>query len=211
MKHPSIQQTALALLASFAIVGHTCADDAKPVQTAAPNQPAPTFTLPNLDGSAVSIKDYQGKIVVLEWTNYDCPFVKKHYETGRLPALQKKLAKDGVVWLSVCSSAPGKQGHFTVEQWKARMQAVEAAPAAVLLDVDGTVGRLYEAKNTPHMVVIDAEGVVRYIGAIDDQRGVDRSIMDQAKNYVVLALEAIQAGKPVATQAIPAYGCSVKY
>lgn len=176
-----------------------------------PGQTAPDFELPDLDGATHSLSSFRGSYVVLEWTNYDCPFVKKHYETGRMSALQKQMAEEGVVWLSICSSAPGKQGHFTVEQWRARMAAVEAAPKAVLLDPDGRVGRQYGARTTPQMVLINPEGEVLYAGAIDNQRGLDRTIMDQATNYVVQALREARAGEPVSVTKTAPYGCTVKY
>jgi peroxiredoxin len=180
-------------------------------QGVTPGKEAPAFELPDINGAAVSLATYKDKYVVLEWTNYDCPFVRKHYETGRMPALQKKLADEGVVWLSICSSAPGKQGHLTKEQWAERMKAVQAAPKAVLLDADGKVGTLYGARNTPQMVVIDPAGVVIYAGAIDDQPGLDRAIMDKAVNYVTQALAEARAGKPVTVATTAPYGCSVKY
>ncbi len=204
MKH-SVRMAALLAVAAFATQG------AVPASDVAPGNKAPVFELPALQGEAVSLEAHAGKYVVLEWTNYDCPFVKKHYETGRFPALQKQMKEHDVVWLSICSSAPGKQGHFSKEQWEARMKAVDAAPAAVLLDTDGTVGRRYNVKNTPHMVLISPDGVILYMGAIDDQRGLDRSIMDAAVNYVAQALEEVKAGKPVSIPAVPAYGCTVKY
>ncbi len=176
-----------------------------------PGQTAPDFELPDLDGATHSLSSFRGKYVVLEWINHDCPFVKKHYETGRLPAVQKQLAEEGVVWLSICSSAPGKQGHFTVEQWRARMAAVDASPKAQLLDPDGRVGRQYGARTTPQMVVITPEGKVIYAGAIDNQRGLDRTIMDQATNYVVQALREARAGEPVSVTKTAPYGCTVKY
>ena len=180
-------------------------------QVTAPGQAAPAFTLADLDGRPHALETYTGKYVVLEWTNYDCPFVKKHYETGNMPALQKQVADDQGVWLSICSSAPGKQGHFTNAQWAERMAAVKAVPHAVLLDPDGAVGRSYGAKNTPHLFVINPEGVVIYAGAIDNQPGLDRATMGQAVNYVVQALTEARAGKPVSVPATAPYGCSVKY
>lgn len=196
-------QVALAAAALGAVMGMA--------QDVAPGKEAPAFELPDVKGTMHSPAAFRGKYVVLEWTNYDCPFVKKHYETGRMPSLQKKLAAADVIWLSVCSSAPGKQGYFTKEQWETRMKAVEAAPKAVLLDTDGKVGKLYGAKNTPQMVVIDPKGLVLYAGAIDNQPGLDRSIMDRAVNYVQQALDEAKAGKPVSVPSTSPYGCSVKY
>lgn len=188
-----------------------CLSGSGRAQALDPGTEAPEFELPTLGGGTVALAAHRGKYVVLEWTNYDCPFVKKHYETGRLPALQKKLTGEGVAWLTICSSAPGKQGHFTPEQWTARMQAVQAAPTAVLLDADGVVGRRYEAKNTPYVLVLDPEGKLLYRGGLDDQPGLDRTIMDAAVNYVRKALDEARAGRPVATPTAPPYGCSVKY
>jgi peroxiredoxin len=174
-------------------------------------KPAPGFTLKDTLGREHALAEYKGKYVVLEWTNYDCPFVKKHYETEAMQQLQKAYIAQGVVWLSVCSSAPGKQGHFTVEQWAERMAKVQAAPTAVLLDADGKVGKAYGAKNTPEIVVISPEGVVLYQGAIDNQPGLDRSIMKDAVNYVRATLDAAMAGKPVEVTKTAPYGCTVKY
>lgn len=199
--------TACALSACIGIVQAA----PEPAAIAKPGHPAPAFTLTDLDGASQSLENFKGAYVVLEWVNHDCPFVRKHYETGRMGALQRQLAGEGVVWLSIGSSAPGKQGHFTPEVWKERMTKVEAAPKAVLLDADGKVGRLYGAKTTPHLFVIDPQGVVIYAGAIDNQPGVDRSIMDQAVNYVAQALKEARGGKPVSVSATDPYGCSVKY
>ena len=200
--------TACAFAALTGLAQETAAPAAAAVQ---PGKAAPAFTLKDIQGNTHALEAFKGSYVVLEWTNYDCPFVKKHYETGSLPALQKKMADAQVAWLSICSSAPGKQGHFTREQWLERMAAVKAAPKAVLLDPDGRVGRQYGAGNTPHLFVVNPEGVVIYMGAIDDQPGVDRTIMDKAVNYVSQALAEATAGKPVSVPATAPYGCSVKY
>ncbi len=199
-----------AILAAGGVAA-TGGQEAAPVQQVVPGKAAPAFERKDLKGSVQSLAAHRGHFVVLEWTNYDCPFVKKHYETGRMQALQKRLAADGVVWLSVCSSAPGKQGHLTPGAWEARMKALGAAPAALLVDADGTLGRLYGARNTPQMAVIDPAGILIYAGAIDDQPGINREIMDQAVNYVARAIEEARAGKPVTTPVTKPYGCSVKY
>lgn len=172
---------------------------------------APAFVLQDIAGGEHSLAAAKSKFVVLEWTNYDCPFVRKHYETGTMPMLQKTYIEKGVVWLTVCSSAAGKQGHYTVEQWSERIKKYGAVPTAVLLDADGRVGKSYGAKTTPHMFVISPEGVVLYNGAIDNQPGVDREIMKDAVSYVKQALDAALAGKPVAVTTTTPYGCSVKY
>ncbi|MDT8391882.1 MAG: thioredoxin family protein [Lentisphaeria bacterium] len=174
-------------------------------------KPAPDFTLTDINGTEHSLSDFKGKTVVLEWTNYDCPFVKKHYGAGNMQALQKKYTDQGVIWLSICSSAPGKQGHFTTEEWLKRSQEAQALGTAILVDADGKTGKLYGAKTTPHLFVIDTAGTIAYQGAIDDQRSWDPKTIKGAKNYVAAALDALLAGKPVAEKETQPYGCSVKY
>ncbi|OGV41163.1 MAG: alkyl hydroperoxide reductase [Lentisphaerae bacterium GWF2_57_35] len=190
------------------IVGWAAVVDA---QEATIGQPAPDFALTDTMGQAHTLSGLKGKYVVLEWTNYDCPFVKKHYRTGNMQKLQKKYVEKGVVWLSINSSAPGKQGHYPPEQWNESIKEHSSASTAVLLDPDGKVGKLYGAKTTPHMFVINPEGVLVYKGAIDDKPSFDAETVKTATNYVELALDAAMAGKPVATPETQAYGCSVKY
>ncbi len=178
--------------------------------------PAPVFSLPGHDGKTWTLADLAGKTVVLEWVNYDCPFVKKHYATtdggtGNMQALQKTYTAKGVVWLSINSSAPGKQGHLTAETATSSVAARGAAPTAVLLDPDGTVGRTYDAKTTPHLFVIDGTGTLVYQGAIDSLPSTDGADVAKADNYLKAALDAVLAGKPVAQGTTKAYGCSVKY
>lgn len=175
------------------------------------DMPAPNFSLMDADGAKHSLSDFKGKTVVLEWVNFDCPFVKKHYNSGNLPSLQSAFTEKGVVWLSICSSAPGKQGNFAGEALKERMGADKWHGTAYLIDADGTVGKMYEAKTTPHMFVIDKEGVLRYMGAIDDTPSTDVDDIEGANNYVVSALNNLIAGKAVETKATKSYGCSVKY
>lgn len=172
---------------------------------------APAFTLPDVNGTEHSLAQYAGKIVVLEWTNYDCPFVKKFYNVGAMQALQAKYTEKDVVWLSICSSATGKQGHFTKAQWLERMEKSTVKATAVLLDEDGKVGQAYGAKNTPHMYVIDKAGKLAYQGAIDDKRSANSGDIEGARNYVKEALKALLEGKPVAETKTTPYGCSVKY
>jgi len=174
-------------------------------------KPAPEFALKDIAGKEHSLAGFKGKFVVLEWTNYDCPFVKKHYETGNMQALQKAYTEKDVIWLSICSSAPGKQGHFTAEEWAERVKKEKATPTAVLTDADGKVGKLYGAKNTPQLFVINPEETVIYSGALDDQPGLDREKMKDAVNYVKQALDAALAKKPVETPVTAPYGCTVKY
>jgi peroxiredoxin len=172
---------------------------------------APEFTLKDIQGTAHTLSDFKGKFVVLEWTNYDCPFVRKHYDTGNMQELQKTYTEKGVIWLSVNSSAPGKQGNYLPNAWQQKVKEKKAAATAVLLDTDGKVGRLYGAKTTPHVFVIDKEGKLAYKGAIDDKRSWRKEEVATAKNYVRAALEALMAGKSVETPSTAPYGCSVKY
>lgn len=172
---------------------------------------APAFALSDMNGKKTDLADFRGKTVVLEWVNHGCPFVKKHYQSGNLPSLQKEFTGRGVVWLSICSSAEGKQGHMTREAWKAVYKEKNMASTAVLLDPTGKVGQLYGAKTTPHMFVIDSKGLLVYNGAIDDTPTPDPEDVPGAKNYVRAALENILSGKPVETPSTTPYGCGVKY
>ncbi len=174
-------------------------------------QAAPAFTVNDLDGKPVSLSNYAGKIVVLEWTNIECPFVKKHYGSGNIPKLQATYTAKGVVWLSINSSAPGKQGNFPVAQIKAQRAAWKAASTDYLTDADGKVGRLYGAKTTPDFFIVDASGVLRYSGAIDSIPSPDPSDIPQAENYAAEALDALLSGQQVKTASTTPYGCSVKY
>jgi peroxiredoxin len=172
---------------------------------------APAFTASATSGKAVSLADQRGKTVVLEWTNHDCPYVRKHYETGNMQALQKEATGQGVVWLTIISSAPGTQGFVSAGQADELTATRQAAPTAVLLDPTGTVGKMYGATNTPHMYVIDKGGTLMYAGAIDDRPTARRSDVPGAQNYVREALQAVAAGQPVKTPVTRAYGCTVKY
>jgi peroxiredoxin len=174
-------------------------------------EPAPAFTATDDRGATHSLADYQGKFVVLEWHNNGCPYVKKHYNGGHMQALQKEWTAKGVVWLTVISSAPGKQGYVTAEESRAYMTEKGGAQTAVLLDPTGAVGHLYDAKTSPHMFVIDPRGVLVYNGAIDDKPTPDPADLAGATNYVSQALTEAMAGKPVATPTSRPYGCSVKY
>jgi peroxiredoxin len=183
------------------------------VGAAAPEvgKPAPAFSAIASDGKTYDLVSLAGKIIVLEWLNHSCPYVKKHYGAGNMQALQKEYTGKGVVWLSVISSAPGKQGHSTAEQANAATKEHGAQPTAVLLDESGTIGRLYDATTTPHMFVIGATGTLLYAGAIDDQPSFDGDSIASAKNYVRAALDEAIAGQPVTVSSTKAYGCSVKY
>jgi peroxiredoxin len=174
-------------------------------------QPAPTFRVKDEGGRPRALSDFAGKIVVLEWTNSGCPYCGKHYGSGTMQALQRRAVKNGVVWLTIASSAPAMQGNFTpatARAWKAK---VHNAATAILLDGDGKIGRLYEAKATPQMFVIDRAGRVAYMGGIDDRPYADPESLKGARPYVALALADLEAGRPVATPVSQPYGCSVKY
>ncbi len=174
-------------------------------------QPAPDFTAKDSKGSSVSLSQYRGKTVVLEWTNADCPFTLKHYATGNMQSIQALAQKNGVVWLSVISSAPGKQGYVNGPAADALTQARGAVPAAVLLDPSGTLGRLYGAKTTPQMFVIDKNGALQYMGGIDSIPTADAADVAHAEPYLKEAMLAVAQGKPVANAVTKPYGCAVKY
>jgi len=159
---------------------------------------------------AFTLKDYKGKIVVLEWINHGCPFVKKHYVAGNMQSLQKKYTQQGVVWLSICSSAKGEQGDMTPEAWKA-MNKKLGVKVPILLDPKGTVGRLYGARNTPQMCIIGKDGKRIYDGAIDDKRSMNPEHIKTSKNYVAWVLDEVLAGNPSPVRNTKPYGCSVKY
>jgi hypothetical protein len=157
------------------------------------------------------LANLKGKYVVLEWYQPDCPFVKKHYRSGNMQALQKEYAAKGVTWLSIDSSAPGEEGNYPADKLNEIAKQDNAARAALLLDPAGEVGRLYGAKTTPDMFIIDPKGILVYKGAIDNKRSTDLADVKTATNYVKGALDAVMAGKTVSTSATQPYGCSVKY
>lgn len=172
---------------------------------------APAFTGTDSNGKTESLDQFKGKYVVLEWHNQGCPYTAKHYASGNMQSLQKEWTAKGVAWFTVISSAPGQQGYMTASAENAYVRKVGADPTAVLLDPQGKIGHLYDAKTTPQMVVIDPAGKVIYDGAIDDKPTPDVSDIKGAKNYVNDALSAALAGRPVATPYTRPYGCSVKY
>lgn len=174
-------------------------------------EPAPDFTAVDSNGKSQHLADSKGKYVVLEWHNQGCPYTKKHYDSGNMQRLQKEWTAKGVVWFTVISSAPGTQGFVTPSQENDYVKRMGAAPTAVLMDPGGTLGRLYDAKTTPHMFIIDPGGKLIYNGAIDDHPTSDQADIATSKNYVSLALTEALAGKPVADPATRPYGCSVKY
>jgi peroxiredoxin len=174
-------------------------------------QPAPAFTATDTKGQPVSLASLKGKTVVLEWSNHECPFVKKFYGAGKMQELQRQAAVDGVVWVTVISSAPGKQGNVSAKDADELTTSRQAAPAHVILDESGNIGRLYAAKTTPHMFVIDGQGVLRYQGGIDDKPSTKPEDIASANNYVTAALADLKAGRAVAQANTKPYGCSVKY
>ena len=178
---------------------------------AAVGSPAPGFTLTDTQGVTHHLSDYTGKVVVLEWTNPDCPFVKKHYGVKNMQALQAKYTAQGVVWLSICSSAPGKQGNYTAAEWAPILAGQGSAATALLLDPDGKAGLAYRAKTTPHLFVIDAAGSLVYDGAIDDKPSTDSADISGARVYLAEAVDAVLAGQSVPVAKTTPYGCSVKY
>lgn len=172
---------------------------------------APDFTATDVHGKTFKLSDHKGKIVVLEWTNNGCPFVKKHYDSGNMQALQKEARADGVEWITLISSAPGRQGHVSDEEALKIASDAGATPTTIIRDESGGIGHMYEAKTTPHMFVINTEGVLVYDGAIDDNSSPRASTIEGANNYVRAALTSLKDGTPVETGKTQPYGCGVKY
>lgn len=182
-----------------------------PALAITPGSQAPNFKGTDSNGVTHNLSQYRGKYVVLEWANKGCPYDQKHYLSGNMEALQKQWTDKGVVWLSVLSSAPGEQGNVSPEEENQYLKKMKAVPTAALLDADGTIGRLYQAKTTPHMFVIDPNGKLIYQGAIDDKPTTDQADIKTAHNYLNEALNSSMAGKPVPVATTRPYGCSVKY
>jgi peroxiredoxin len=199
----------LAALSLFgALIAGAAAGAAADLQV---GQPAPDFSTLDSQGNVRHLADYRGKVVVLEWTNADCPYTRKHYESGNMQSLQSLAHDHGVVWLTVISSAPGTQGYVDGRHADELTRTRKAAPAAVLLDPSGSVGRLYHAKTTPHMYVIDAKGELRYMGGIDSIATTDVSDIAKAEPYLKEAMLAVVDGQPVAHAVTRPYGCGIKY
>jgi len=178
--------------------------------SAPPGGPAPGFTLTDLEGKSVNLADYKGKTVVLEWHNFECPFVQKHYRSGNMQSLQKRYAND-VVWLAVSSTSKTAFDYIEPAKISRQLNDFKATPARFLMDESGTVGMSYGARTTPHMYIIDPSGKVVYNGAIDDKRSTDVADVKTAKNYVAAALDEMKAGKPVTVSSTTPYGCNVHY
>lgn len=193
------------LFAVFALVGLPFAAQAIELDA-----PAANFTLPSASGKQINLTDYADKTVVLEWTNHQCPYVQKHYSSDNMQALQRQYTAQGVVWLSIISSAPGKQGYIDAAQAKQLTTSRNAAPSEVLFDASGSVGKLYGAKTTPHIFIID-KGQLRYAGAIDSIKSANPADIAKATNYLDAGLKALLAGQPIQHKTSIPYGCSVKY
>ena len=175
---------------------------------------APNFSLINQDNKKISLEEFRGKKVVLEWTNHECPFVKRHYETGNMQKLQKELVDNDVIWLSIVSSAKGKQGYINQDQAKQLTLTRDASPNHVLLDEDGSVGKKFVAKTTPHMYVIDEDGILKYQGAIDNlgtMGALFSTDLSQGVNFVREAIQSLNAGLEIESSSTRPYGCSIKY
>jgi len=197
-----------ALIGAIALVSPS-----KTSHAAAPEvgKAAPDFETIDINGKPFKLSDHKGDIVVLEWTNHECPFVVKHYGTGNMQKVQKETTAKGVKWISINSSAIGRQGNSTPEDAAKIVEDQGAAPTAKLLDASGEIGKLYDAKTTPHMYVIDADGILAYAGAIDNNSSPNPATVEGADNYVVAAVDELIAGKAVTTAQTQPYGCSVKY
>ncbi|MBO9488823.1 redoxin domain-containing protein [Endozoicomonas sp. G2_1] len=172
---------------------------------------APNFQLTNSQGEQVSLADFSGKYVVLEWTNHQCPYVKKHYDSDNMQALQRKYTDQDVVWLSIISSAPGKQGHVSPDKAEQLSKSRNAAPSHILFDESGEIGKLYGAKTTPHMYIVDQQGTLRYAGAIDSIKSANPADIAKATNYVDASMASLAKGETIAKKLTPPYGCSIKY
>lgn len=199
-------------LAVFAVGVHSVpAQSAQDSVAVVEAKMAPSFSATDIYGKAFDLDSQRGKIVVLEWTNHDCPFVKKHYSTNNMQKAQKMATDQDVVWVTIVSSAPEKQGSVTPEEAKAIIKEKKSHETTRILDPSGEIGHLYGAVTTPHMFVIDTEGHVAYEGAIDDNPSPSPEAVEGAENYVLAAIEDLQTGVPVQTAQTRPYGCSVKY
>src|SRR5512135_121353 len=179
--------------------------------TAVPGQPAPAFRGTEVNGKPVSLADFRGKTVVLEWNNPNCPFVQKHYTSGNMQALQQRNTSAGVVWIAINSTTETHSDYMAPAKLAAWFGDQKAAPTAIVMDPRGDIGRAYGAKVTPHMYVIDPKGTLVYAGAIDDKRSANPADVKTATNHVAAALGEMGAGKAVTTAATTAYGCTIKY
>jgi peroxiredoxin len=209
--HALNRRDVLLLAGTTALIGATSGLIRPAFAAPKPGLAAPAFTLSDSNGKTRSLEDYRGKTVILEWTNHLCPYVGKHYGTGNMQALQHETTGNGVVWLTIISSAPNTQGYVDGPEANKLTADRKAVPTAVLFDPKGTVGRSYDARVTPHMYIIDAKGTLVYMGGIDDKPTTDWDDVKTATNYVRAALDDMAKGRPVANPVTRAYGCTVKY
>jgi hypothetical protein len=208
MTAASTRREVLAVLAAAAATPAMIGSAAANPET---GRPAPNFSVEDSKGRQHTLAAYKGKTVVLEWTNHECPYTVKHYATGNMQALQKAATDSGVIWLTLVSSRPGTQGHVNGLEADKLTEDRNAHPTAVLLDANGDVGRLYGARVTPHMFVIDPAGMLVYMGAIDDQPTANHASVKGARSYVREALDAVAQGRPIALASTRPYGCTIKY
>jgi peroxiredoxin len=174
-------------------------------------QPAPDFTATDISGNEITLSSFKGQPVVLEWTNHQCPYVMKHYDSGNMQKTQETATENGAVWITIVSSAEGKQGNVTPEEAQTIVDEAGAHPSHKVLDASGEIGQMYDAKTTPHMFVIDKDGNVAYAGAIDDNPSPRPETLEGAKNYVLASLDSLKNGTAVEPSQTAPYGCSVKY
>lgn len=202
-EHEGSTLEALADLSAPALIGEA--------SIAELGEPAPNFRLLDSNGNSHDLADFRGEPVVLEWINHGCPFVVKHYSGGNMQALQEQYTAEGVTWLAICSSAPGKQGHMSADGWNSTIAEKGMNATAVLIDETGVIGKAYNARTTPNMFVIDAEGTLVYAGAIDDNSSPNSADIATSTNYVAETLDLLVSGNDVEPSATKPYGCSVKY
>jgi len=203
-----MRQLILTSLAAFMIIMPLFTASAASPQI---GQTAPDFEATDIEGNPFKLSDHKGEIVVLEWTNAQCPFVMKHYDSNNMQNTQKQVTEKGIKWITINSSAQGRQGNVTNEEAAKILEDKNAAPTAKILDPSGEIGKMYDAKTTPHMFVIDAEGTLAYAGAIDSNASPNPATIEGAENYVIAAVDELLAGKAVTTSQTQPYGCSVKY
>ena len=206
MKHRFYLLSVFALLPLLLLIETDTADDEAEVGKA-----APAFSLPGTNGETYTLQDFEGQFVVLEWLNFGCPYVGRHYRSGNMPELQNEFTEKDVVWLSIVSSAPGKQGYYEADAMNEQNEKFGGLQTAILLDPSGDVGRTYGAKTTPHMYIVDPEGTLIYKGGIDDKPRAREADTKSANNYVRAALKEAMDGKEVSVSTSRPYGCSVKY
>jgi len=200
------------VIASFMIANLTSnTEEYQPVTDASVGEQAPDFEVMDANGNMRSLSEFEGQYVILEWLNHGCPFIQKHYNGNNMQKLQEKYTDQGVVWLSVISSAPGTQGYMEPEEARQSIEEHGASPTAILLDPEGEMGRAYGAQVTPHMFIIDPSGTLRYNGAIDDKPTPRASSLENAHNYIDAAMNSLMNGEEVAVKSTSPYGCSVKY